>query len=253
MKSRYLILFIFLINLGKAYPAQTPGYLGKRLILSYNMKFSPALLNPAYKSMDISGIEIGLNNSHLFQCEYVLNRLFSLDFTFTTYRTKTDQTEYIESYYFEDLYSDDYTIRSGNVTLNSNLTGYGYGIGFKYYGKNIAPLGSYAGFGFFYMPYNLDVITHSDISDNESSNAHVYIDEDGYFTYGMNMEFGKHRIFFNRIITNFNMSFGYVFNSITDLRSIVLNKNNMAYYVSNKRLRGMTFFNISLGIGLLAF
>jgi hypothetical protein len=208
--------------------------MGKRALVQFNLRVSPALLNPA-PPLSFTG-DLGIVNVlKSFQLEYVLTRKLSAGLSYNTYNSKVDWVGRISE--------------TDNMSLRGDVTGASYGINLKIYGQNVAPLGSYIMTEFLYMPY-----TFTKANNSYSSSDMIAVNENGYTTYGLVFQMGNQRIFFNRIVTNFGVSFGYVFKTLSNIISDDnLTNDNATFIISNNRLLGMSIFNLNLGIGLLIF
>ncbi|MCO6500113.1 MAG: hypothetical protein J5I47_07010 [Vicingus serpentipes] len=275
MKAKEIVLvaiFIFTINLVAA--QQAPGYLGKRLVLSYTPKFMLSAFNPNKNG------EQGFttfNYAHRFSLDFAANRKISYGVAFEMYSTGMEPeftlykhhpasdhssswgSDYPESYYYE-----------GYGRLNvKGVSLYRYK-----YKKGIAPLGKHSILGVKLLYASMD------FSDLEFSNTY-YIgsgshqkdyynlssSETSVMQLGFVWGYGVNRIVADKVTlrlgvesTLFPLKLFSMFQSVED-DDYYLNYGETSLSKAKelfqkqaiKRMAQVEAFNITLGIGFLAY
>ncbi len=243
-KIKFIIPLLFVVS---SVFGKTSGYMGKRLALSYGLELSPAFFNPTPNQIFGS---IDLNIGSTYQLEYILNRKLSVGLSLNRMKTQALFSSTVVTYEFDDIYTNEYSTSTDYIDVNGDINATGFGISLKYYTRNVAPLGGYLKAEFQYLPYKFNR-TYSD--EETEDNDYIFVDPDGYHTYAVKFEFGKQRVYFDRIIINMAINSGFVFDNTLIRLDSNFNQYESVYYNSNLRLMMMSFFNLKIGIGLLAF
>ena len=187
------LLFILLVIGFSAFQvnAQSPGYMGKHIVLSGEGSFSGSAF-----IMKKTWLKFGAN------AEFVLNKKISFGFGYLYNNTYSDHFER----------SDDYFTYSG-----FNLQTQTFGLDFYIYTSGIAPLGDFIRFRLFYMhnysddfyenktPLNsgIDPFSAPSYSESKLSNTN----------YGITVLFGRKRIFYNFLSVSYGVKLGLALNN----------------------------------------
>ena len=115
--KKIFILYTFLICLSAN--AQ-PGYMGKRLSVSYNLNFSPIISGDNYKGESRPFLDF--NNIHSVRLDYVTSRKNSIGIQAGFFRTslKSQNFDYQNSSDYYDNYDYTYIASKviGNIIIN---------------------------------------------------------------------------------------------------------------------------------------
>jgi hypothetical protein len=244
------VIFILLIITGFYSQAQVSGYQGKRFLLNYHQYFMSALTGPNQNGEN--GVtSFNLHNRVGF--DFVLSRslCMGLDFHFfkTCFKFQNTSIDYFDPIY--GIYSSADLNISGMLGYSS-VTGIGIHLK-KYFVNNIAPLGNYFEFeivDFFQsVSYNKEKL--------QAQNPLIVLDIPNLSPYNsaaISISYGKKSIFFNRLVFDYGMQTGIVFNGFTSELSFSNTHFDMNTYFDESvksRLFSHYIFNIHLGLGLL--
>ena len=275
-KNRFIFALVSIVVLSGGLLAQTPGYMGKRLVAGYGFYFSPALFGSNGQGSTFFGRgqgngsdgELAFNVLHEAYVEYALAKRFALGFSAKFYKT---------SY-------DNHKLASVNVPYQgTNINYYGYPDGLYYikgqnyalYGKlfnrnYIAPWGRYMMFGVniqrftcTYNPAEMQLRYTSYSYDNYPPVSDFGPPEQTFTRFDVLFGFGRTRVIFNRIMLDygFNVNMFALANTLFDNVSAddgIFNQRNSSnyQYMENTapwRVRGVNRFNAFLRVGVLLF
>lgn len=272
--------------------AQISGYQGKRSVVTYNLMYFPALINP--NANDNTGLA-SFNVNHLLKGEWVLSRKSSFGIQSRFYKSIVD---------FEDenvIYTATITEPSGRITSNpgsayqvpfddgffgngpsfdekGNVSGFSLGMFYRAYtSKSLAPLGNYFQVGLESMSYKVTPIGNSlrntdyvRIGNNfnaiptGSTVSLPNVNEDSRWnSLAISFDFGRQRVIFDRLVWNYGIQNSYIIagEGVSGLQDLFLSDeiNGREYdedqYLATKgrrRLSSMLFLNIYMGVGFLA-
>jgi len=244
--------------------AQTPsGYLGKRLIVSYNFGSFPRFYNVLFDQ------ELVFRYKHTIEIEYITQRKQALGVSFSYH----DFEAKLENYSFQDFGKDPAYAKNrtpiGPNTVLANKSTY-TGIFYRIFHNNIAPLGIFSRFG-------VDqIISNVSLENVETSmNSNVYIPSirstDQYYSLMVSYSIGSQRVLFDRLLVRFAVKSGYVFGGLKQTRlgivdvpilgrvildnlfEIETDKYNYEQQVVKNSLLNQNFISVTLGIGFLVY
>jgi|GEM_PF-5461472 len=237
--------------------AQThSGFMGKHFILHYDYTTSPSFTNPTKESTSEDYFDSrpslkGFNHLHNIDAEWMINKGYSTGILFhimNSYSAVNKSYSYYENetvsiYSEESSYTE---TEAYNEKFITSIKAYSIGLTGTIFLKNINPIGGYLKFEIFRTNYKVAIDEDHRFS-NENTEPFV---DDNYHTYGVTMQLGKQKIFFDRVSVRYGIQVGHVFKSIGFLD---YTKADLIYYTSNQRLRALYDFNINLGVGYLIF
>ena len=270
--NKFLLYFVFTISSSLNLYSQSPGFMGKRLAISYGFHASPAIIGATKDNETLLGeIENGqgsaetgvikFNNLHELSLDIVASSKWLICLNVKYYKTAFDNSEICESGNRNSI-----NYYSGHPEGFYSIRGLSYGLTFKYFGKRyIAPWGRYVMFG----PVINTVKTSY---DNNMIIKGIYYPSSGptnfsitdfgpknqnFAGFNFMLGWGKSRIFANRIIVDFGAS-TQLFALLSIPKDILgvnfnefdKNPTNETYIEETykKRVRGINRFNIFLKI-----
>jgi hypothetical protein len=282
-KNKFLFVFIGLLTFSGILLAQTPGYMGKRLVIGYGFHFSPALFGSNAQGATIigkmdgnaSGGEMVFNALHEGYLEYALSKRFSLGISTKFYKTtydnheplsvsvnQQDQYGYISPVYYDGNPKGLYYIKGQNYALYGKLFKRGF----------IAPWGKYMMFGINIKRYTCSYdpaemkLTTSDHSGYYYDNYPPITDfgprEQSFTRFDVLFGFGRTRVLYNRITLDygFNLNLFATVMTLFDVSDYGLpfsltRPTNTTYIESTApwRIRGVNRCNAFLRVGVLLF
>jgi hypothetical protein len=245
------MIFILLILTGFCAGAQVSGYQGKRFVLNYNQFFMSALTGPNQNGESGFG---SFNLHHRVGFDYVLSRSLSLGLDYHFFNTCFDLPNASVSY-FDPVYGYQTANLVGEGCLGySSVSGIGIHLK-KYFVNNIAPLGNY--FEFEILNFFQDVTWDKAKLQSHNPDLVYYIpNRSPYSSIALSVSYGKKSIFFNRLVLDYGMQSGLVFNGFTSALSFSDQNDDLNTYLENAakaRLFSHFIFNIHLGVGVLVF
>lgn len=284
MKKIVLFIFAGLVALSTTVLSQTPGYMGKRLVIGYGFHFSPALIGSTAQGSTIIGKtdgnasdgELCFNSLHEVYIEYGLSKRFALGFSTKFYKTTYDNHKYLSANvavpnqygggsYYDTYYGTPeglYDIKGQNYALYGKLFKRGF----------IAPWGKYMMFGINVSRFSCsyDPAKMKLLSDNYSSYAKDYpaVTDFGpqgqtYTKYDLLFGYGRARVIANRVTLDYGFNVNLIatlntlFDAVSDDDSILGDNtpSNENYIESTApwRIRGINRFNAYLRVGVLLF
>jgi len=271
-KLVFISIFVFVANLIVA--QQAPGYLGKRLVASYTPKFMLSAFNP-----NKNGEEgfTKFNYAHRLSLDFAVNRKVTYGVAFEMYSTG------IEPEF--SLYQE-YPDAGNNYYSSSNLLAYeaqGHGVLnvkgvslYRYkYRKGIAPLGKHSILGLKLLYASMDFSDLEFLSNNyytgNSNNQAIDVydissGETSTMQIGFVWGYGVNRIIMDKVTirlgvesTLFPLKLLSMFQSVEN-EDYLLGRTTSTSEVKNlfqkqaiKRMSQVEVFNITLGIGFLAY
>ncbi|MBC8047585.1 MAG: hypothetical protein H7Y00_12370 [Fimbriimonadaceae bacterium] len=246
----YSLLTIITINLS----AQAPGYMGKKLSVSYSPTLSVAFYDLGDDYRDIPSV--GINLRHDFEAEYVLGRGLSLSPGIKFIGTKMFQTQINDdgSSYEEAGFIGDVKIKSTGFSLK--LKNYS----FKKRGS-IAPVGKYKSFELVLIRSKAETLRFYDYFDNGGSPTYFIENTVEDYNFEINKAFGvvfgggSQNIYFDKLLIDTGWELGLVIPHLfTDTGA---NTGGYAYSeegfsdLVNARIAGTYFLNFTFGFGYL--
>jgi len=244
------IILLLLIFTGFCSQAQVSGYQGRRLLLNYDEYFMSAPTGPNQNGNE-GFTSFNLHNR--VSIDYVLSRGLSLgvDYHFfkTCFQLPGASIDYIDPSYGG---YNTAVLETDGMLAHSSVTGIGIHLK-KYFTNNIAPLGNYMEFGI--IDFFQDVSYDKD--KLQALNPDVVLNipnQSPYSSVAFSISYGKKSIFFNRLVLDYGMQSGIVFNGITPtIRQQEYYKDMNVYLEEPARMRLLShfIFNIHVGVGLL--
>lgn len=280
-KNKFLFTLIGMVAAWSVLLAQTPGYMGKRLVVGYGFHFSPAFFGSNGQGATIIGKtgghasdgELAFNSLHEGYLEYALSKRFLLGFSTKFYKTTYDNHKelstsfivqgsngYNSAVYYDRNPDGLYHIKGQNYALYGKLFKRGF----------IAPWGKYMMFGMSVRRYTCSYDpAEMKLSPGgyNSSNYPPFTDfgprEQSFTSFDVLFGYGRSRILYNRIV----LDYGFNLNLIATLRTVfdtlgddgVLFSSSMttnSTYIENTapwRIRGVNRFNAFIRVGVLLF
>lgn len=178
---------------------QAPGYMGKKLLITSEVSFFYALLNPNH-NMNKGLNKFSFNVRATSDIDYVVARNGSVGATFDVFVTGM-------AYDWQTSEYDELLVPNiGQTFDHARLSGYGYGINYKLFRNpsrgGVAPVGGYAKFDLML----LDVRARA--FDKENEIAHPYSDR--FFTPAFSVTFGQQRILWDFLVLRSAIQVGVV-------------------------------------------
>jgi len=265
-----LFLIIFTGSFFYSY-SQISGYQGKRFTIGYGSNIGYAVFsrNSSGKSVftektsydeprSISDY-FALNYKHQFNAEYLVKRDIALGFQYSFGKTQFKSLaggELIKE--ITDQNNDITEIRVAEkqyTTMNIQT----FGVYYKEYKNYSAPIGSYWGVKAAALLYSADFLEANNIPIEMMRK----IKEHSYGTLLISYTKGTSRIYFNRLIVDSNIEFGFPF-LMPNFKAMAKddsyyssnngeNINDLIKKRMNNRLWGNFFLNFNINLSLLAF
>jgi hypothetical protein len=238
--------------------AQSPGYLGRKFSLGYDLFISPSLYNPNNhgnaslpfrQPMDtnLDKFLLSYNGAHQFSAGYVITRRTSVEAAYFFYRTKAYRK------------SSSYSTAGNPVIFPAQLvplTGRGYSLGIKFFSPSgIAPFGNYIKMEFRYQDVLADYrkVKFYDGSGSffESTGNATEITHSASF----GLSFGKQRVLFNRLIADCGIRFctPFTFNKERFKVHVYDGLEKYMHALTLHRVNDLDFFGFYLGLSPLIF
>jgi hypothetical protein len=269
MKSLFNLLLIIALFISCNVFGQTaPGYMGRKLVISYSPNFSPTIANPNKNNK--KGLT-SFNLNHEVSVEYSLSRKVSLGGSFQMYQTGVD---YNFSIY--EQRSNQSSYNGYDVANFRNDVGYGllnvkaisvYRLKFR---KGISPLGKHSILGIKILHSSTD-LSNTNFTDSYYNSATRRNELEKHKTteksistvnFGIVWGYGVNRVIKDLVVLKFGFKVNYMFMNTGDYFRTVRSPNDqntsefqeidMFKNASEKRLFAAEFFNITIGIGFLA-
>jgi len=274
MNKIILYLFFTLISY-QCFYAQSSGFMGKHMVISYGFHASPAIIGATKNNETLFGdiineqgnAETGVitfNNLHEISLDFVASSKWLICLNVKYYKTAFDNAEICES---GNRNSTNYY--SGNPEGFYSIRGLTYGLTFKYFGKRyIAPWGRYLMFGpvinTVKTSYDKNMVIKGAYYPSAGPTNFTITDfgpkNQNFAGFNFMLGWGKSRIFANNIIVDFGAS-TQIFALLSIPKDILgVNFNEFDKYPTKetyiedtykKRVRGINRFNIFLKIGYL--
>ncbi|MBC8047586.1 MAG: hypothetical protein H7Y00_12375 [Fimbriimonadaceae bacterium] len=273
-----LVLFDCTIIVG-----QSPGYMGKKFSIFYEPSISPTITNhftDQNYEIETQYNAFILNFQHAFSLDYVISRNIALGLSFKKMKSQIPGVHYTEEMPYvpgDHLY----TYYAGDVNLNSKFASiYFKTFKFEKFGS-IAPVGSFSKYEFMvgYVEGSTGTPSGVETIPEEFSESEYYdgLTGDFYPAYFFTNKFeelnfdtkttvfallytwGKQSLFLDRIYLNHSFQLGWVMVATVNYTDAIVygmgGGDLEESYVRdvNNRMQGALLFNLSLGIGFLAF
>lgn len=220
--SGWVTLLLSLLLLPQLLAAQTPGYLGKKTLLSTDINLFPGLFFPPDKS-----VPIPLNTRITLMLDQTVSRSSSIGVG--------------AGYYHAQM-----AYETDNGEGLANIDGYLSSLNVKFYSfrrkGNIAPLGPYQQVELMYLRYQITDIDKNFYADRRS-------DLGTYSDFAAGLTFGLRHIVLNRFTVHVGMQYAFVFGAIQNGNQAERQARRLAI----ERLRGHFAINYNAGIGFLLF
>lgn len=277
---KYFFFFLFLIT-ASCVDAQSTGYMGKRVQISYAFNASPVLFGTSSQNTTLIGDggnaetgEFALNMIHEGSLEFMLSSKWILGLSARYYKTVYDNAKEVSR-----PYNSNYNFKSESPEGYYDIRGLSYALYFKYFGKRyVAPWGRYVMFG---PVVNTHQTTYSKSTmflkgQYHKENTPYYYSGSYYrdttisnfgpsqqnFTgFNILLGWGRSRVISNRVTIDYGANFQLfsVLSGFFDAMDIGLFDNYYASeseYIevtSKRRIRGVNRFNVFLKVGVLLF
>lgn len=220
-----LIIWIHLTMLFAAAGFAQPGYRGKKLSVSAEIGFLPAVTNATYSKAP--GMTT-FNTTKEVSADYVLGRRNSIGLSYKNCRTSN-----LRSYNQENQ-----TISPTKVY--SNAIGVQYKI-FKRKSGNLAPLGKYKQIG-------------AHLMFNNAQDVKKLTDGTQFRTYALSIGTGRNKILSNKLILHYGLEFSHVFTGLSKegFTGATYYYKDDVQTMAQYRLWRHSLLNFKLGLGFLA-
>ncbi len=246
--------------------AQTPsGYLGKRMILSYNFvsfpRFYPLLFDQ----------ELEFRYKHTIELEYITQRKKALGVSFSYHNFET----VLRDYSFDEFGKNNTFPKNqspvGPSTTLENKSMY-IGIFYRTFHSNIAPLGTFSRFG---VDQIISNVALNNVQTSQDSNMYIpnLSSDDKYYSIMVSYSIGTQRVLFDKLLVRFAVKSGYVFGGMKQTRIGITNdffadfevdffeelfntgtdKFNYIQNVTKNALLNHNIISVTLGIGFLVY
>lgn len=276
-------LFVVALLVASNLSAQISGYQGKRSVFTYNMTYFPALTSPnANNNSGFAAFNIG----HIVKGEWILTRKSSFGLQSRFYKATANFNDENISY------NARVTDQNGNfVSTNPNavytvpfdeesgaLSGFSVGMFYRFYGsKSLAPLGNYFQMSLESMSYKVTPNGQSLSNQNNVRLGGIFganlapgqvatlpdVQEDSRWNaIAFSFDFGRQRVIFDRLVWNIGIQNSYIIagNGVSGLQQVFVEDAFGREYEEEeylatrgrRRLSGLLFLNIYMGIGFLA-
>jgi hypothetical protein len=242
--NKHLLVFVLLSFLCLPALAQSPGYMGKKLIVHYENSFMQTYRHPNSKGRAVSAygaenVFFSFNSTHSFAAEYVTGRR----------RTWGLSLKYLRTGVFTS--NNYYSLSPPRYPLGI-IRAYGIGIKTKgFNSKYIAPWGFYREWEFFVLMHRMENFYPSKYYPVKPATV-VY---PMFKNAGASFAFGKQRVIADKITLNYGAKLGILF--IRDYYSTYdhpqfTEEELRVKTNSTHRLFRHQLFSITTGIGFLA-
>ena len=266
MNRKTIIVIGIMLFCSTSMLAQTPsGYLGKRMMVSYNFVSFPRFYPLLYEQ------ELEFRYKHTIELEYITQRKKALGIAFSYQDFSTVLTEYpFDEFGKNNAFPKNQSPVDASTTLE-NKSIY-VGVSYKVFHNNIAPLGTFSRFG-------VDQITSFVALKNvaTSQDSILYIPtlstDDQYFAIMFSYSIGTQRVLWDKVLVRFAVKSGYVFGGLKQTRIGITNgffedlefdifdeifdtgtdKLNYTQNVTKNSLLNHNIISVTLGIGFLVY
>lgn len=272
---KYFSFFLFLILANLFTQAQSAGYMGKRMQMSYAFNTSPAIFGATANNTSILGTsgsaetgEFALNMIHEGSLEFMPSSKWVIGAGLRYYKTAYDNAaEMSSSSFYYASYDNGYR-PDGYYTIK----GLSYALYFKYFGKRyVAPWGRYVMFGPVFNTYKTEY-DPSIMYLKATKYSSYYYEEDtiirdfgskeqSYKGFNVLLGWGRSRVVANRVTIDYGCNFQLfsVLSTFFDFEGVDLFNeytNTNSNYIERtvrKRVRGVNRFNVFFKVGVLLF
>ena len=246
---RYLfkqLVFLFILSCATSIHAQTPGYMGKRLLVSGMFGSFPALFSVNHNYSD-EGFRFAIR--YTGDIDYIVSRNGSLGFTMDVIKT----ARIIDD--DDEIFGENYITNFNNPYNFLKIRGLSYSLNYKFFrlkGKGaLAPVGPY-----FKITAGL-IHTTSEPVTGEG----VTLDDEDFIARHLNPLFtftgGTQRVLFDNFVFKFSGTYGWVpggviayFKDINNEGEALNIKDRIRHKVRS-RLAAYYLFNVNVGIGFI--
>lgn len=263
MKRIAVTISVFFLLLMPAI-AQSPGYCGKKFLISYTPSFSSALSNPNYNGN--KGFMV-FNLHHLGGVDYVVGRKAMLGISVRYFRTAF----YYKASFNYDMpgsfetarFNGDYPSNpfSGKKPLTGKMKVLAIGIAPRIFtSSGIAPVGAYIRPEVLLSFYSVGEPSEEDILDYVSQKARdanvlpEFRNAGPYMKLGLGVELGATRVFLKRWVLDYGIRGGLTLGSMNrGPFEEAITEDNIHEILLSNRLMKTCLLTFKAGIGFLAF
>ena len=256
MKTRISLIILLFILSGSAVKSQAPGYLGKTLIANFDVNFAPSIRT--YGFDDYWPLKFNMKSG--IGLDYVFSRNNTVGLKFNFFKTNFDFTE--------DCVFDTNILGSTYYDVNFRSNGLAQmkvrnlGINIKMFRHNLlAPLGMYSEFELNYYSYNIsyseDTLFLYAVKNQYDTKWIPEFPNGKFRAMGLNYTVGYQRIFFDKLVTNIGLQFGWLFTGDILIYEqpgyLELDPADYLRILSQRRLQYHTAINLEAGVGILLY
>lgn len=239
MRHLYIVILLF-ITIGLK--AQTPGYMGKKMYVGYQLNTSP-ISNIIRLILDGSKINqkpiLYLRSRHQLEVSYAIGKRWVLGTSFSSFKkNKKLYYDMVRHYYLDDSrygfysslsdnsYTVDYNEVKGIYSYNHDLNYYraaaksvrlktrAIGFSGKYFtGNGIAPLGRYIKFEFLFNNVKAYQADQFDSEGNIISYSETPVVEKSVMVPSFILGYGRNKIINQYLMLSYGFDFGLTFTS----------------------------------------
>lgn len=254
IKRSITLLFICVTQFAMA---QVPGYMGKKMVVGYDIYMSPTVA-PTYKKQD----GIGLNNTQCLNFDYTIkqrvNACVSLQYSKMGVTSNYGYSYVYNSQYYGPSNGIAYYRPTDNLPMQMKT--YNLSLGFKLFSRNsIAPVGKYIKAEAIVLMNKLTYDPNAFYGSSSGTGEQITLGTGSYSgkRYSLAFTVGRQHILFNKIVLDMGTRVGLFMGGLVgylDLQDRSDKTLDEALRIdSGKRLLSNQFINFHIGIGFLAF
>ncbi len=257
VKQFILISFSFVITT-TTFSQKSPGYLGKRFEINYDLSFFLAAFNPnakgyqaktPYDNDAITTTSCPLNKRHSFNAFYTISRKTSLGLDVVFYKTGVDLSD---TYFYYKV--DDYE-QSFYPSYYFPVSAFEIGPSIKIFDKYLSPMGTYFKLGASLLTYKPIIDNVNDIYEDvedEATSINKIRYEDSYSDFVFTLEYGNQRIIKDAVFFRYSIGSHIPIGSMIESTN-VYEPDDKIKHASAKRLFHMNWLMLKIGVGVLPF
>jgi hypothetical protein len=279
MKKRWHLIFVMSLFFSINLIAQTPGYMGKRLVIGYGFHFSPAFIGSNGKGQSIIGrgnSESGVaafNSLHQFFLEFAISKRVMVGASVSIYKTTYDNNKTLDVSAYQKNKDGSYSALAyfGSPTGLYNIKGQNYALYAKLFRKShLAPCGKYIMLGINIRRYTSSYdpnIMQLEYQKNKIDYVYpAYSDfgrrEQSFTRFDLLFGFGRTRILFHRVAIDYGINVNVYaflaspFDATSDNDDLFNHRSVPGNYIETTsawRTRGVNSMNAYLKVGILLF